>query len=128
MGVFMELVKSARRPSRETGTRWRHLPTLIVAALAAMFFIPSAATTAVSDASRDSAPHALAGEARAARLGSGAAAASRLAQAQFSTFGTISTTGAIVDRFGVGNNFDALTFVLQSVGYGTNLFYYLRHA
>jgi len=45
----------------------------------------------------------------------------------FSTFGTISTSGAVLDRFGVGANFDALTFVSTSVGYGTNLFYYLRH-
>ncbi|HEY0479722.1 MAG TPA: hypothetical protein VGD37_19515 [Kofleriaceae bacterium] len=45
----------------------------------------------------------------------------------FSTFGTISTSGAVVDRFGVGVNFDALTFVAQDVGYGPNLFYYLRH-
>jgi hypothetical protein len=78
---LMELVKSARRPSREAGTRWRHLLTLIVAALAAMLFIPSAAS--------------------AAGLGSGATATSRLAQTQFSTFGTISAGGAIVDRFGV---------------------------
>src|ERR1700676_4573562 len=28
----------------------------------------------------------------------------------FSTYGTISTSGAVTDRFGVGNNFDALTF------------------
>jgi len=28
----------------------------------------------------------------------------------FSTFGTISTSGAITDRFGVGSSFDALTF------------------
>ncbi|RJS19150.1 hypothetical protein DRW03_22565 [Corallococcus sp. H22C18031201] len=45
----------------------------------------------------------------------------------FSTFGTISTSGAVTDRFGVGYNFDGLTFVESSVGYGTNLFYYVRH-
>src|SRR6266705_1604625 len=45
----------------------------------------------------------------------------------FSTFGTISTSGAVTDRFGVGFNFDALTFVAPNVGYGPNLFYYLRH-
>jgi hypothetical protein len=50
-----------------------------------------------------------------------------LAGAGFSTFGTISTSGAVLDRFGVGNNFDALTFVPQNVGYGPNLFYFLRH-
>ncbi len=45
----------------------------------------------------------------------------------FSTFGTIATSGAVVDRFGVGANFDSLTFSATSVGYGANLFYYLRH-
>ncbi len=45
----------------------------------------------------------------------------------FSTFGTIATNGAITDRFGVGNNFDALTFAAADLGYGPNLFYYLRH-
>jgi hypothetical protein len=45
----------------------------------------------------------------------------------FSTFGTISTSGVITDRFGVGSNFDALTFVAKDLGYGPNLFYYLRH-
>jgi hypothetical protein len=44
----------------------------------------------------------------------------------FSTFGTINTNGAITDRFGVGNNFDALTFAPGNHGYGPNLFYYLR--
>src|SRR5215510_11555010 len=48
-------------------------------------------------------------------------------QNSFSTFGTISTTGAVTDRFGVGANFDALTFVAEDLGYGPNLFYYLRH-
>jgi hypothetical protein len=50
-----------------------------------------------------------------------------LAGAHFSTFGTISTSGAVLDRFGVGYDFDALTFVPQNVGYGSNLFYFLRH-
>src|SRR5436189_213017 len=45
----------------------------------------------------------------------------------FSTFGTISTSGAATDRFGVGLDFDALTFVAGDLGYGPNLFYYLRH-
>jgi hypothetical protein len=45
----------------------------------------------------------------------------------FSTFGTIDTNGAITDRFGVGNDFDAFTFVAADVGYGNNLFYFLRH-
>ena len=44
-----------------------------------------------------------------------------------STFGTINTNGAITDRFGVGDNFDALTFASGNHGYGPNLFYYLRH-
>jgi hypothetical protein len=45
----------------------------------------------------------------------------------FSTFGTIDTNGAVTDRFGVGDNFDALTFVNGNHGYGPNQFYYLRH-
>jgi hypothetical protein len=45
----------------------------------------------------------------------------------FSTFGTINTNGTVTDRFGVGNNFDALTFAPGNHGYGPNLFYYLRH-
>jgi len=48
-------------------------------------------------------------------------------QKTFSTFGTISTSGAVTDRFGVGNDFDALTFVRGDLGYGPKLFYYLRH-
>ena len=44
-----------------------------------------------------------------------------------SMFGTIDTNGSIVDRFGVGSDFDALTFVPGNLGYGPNLFYYLRH-
>jgi hypothetical protein len=45
----------------------------------------------------------------------------------FSTFGTIDTNGTVTDRFGVGNDFDALAFVAADVGYGNNLFYFLRH-
>ena len=45
----------------------------------------------------------------------------------FSTFGTIATDGAVTDRFGVGHDFDALVFVNGNLGYGPNLFYYLRH-
>ena len=48
-------------------------------------------------------------------------------QKNFSTFGTISTSGAVTDRFGVGHNFDALAFVGDDLGYGPKLFYYLRH-
>src|SRR5215470_15699385 len=44
----------------------------------------------------------------------------------FSTFGTIDTSGAVSDRFGVGNNVDALAFAPGNHGYGPNLFYYLR--
>jgi hypothetical protein len=44
-----------------------------------------------------------------------------------STFGTISTIGVVTDLFDVGYNFDALTFTTANVGYGPNLFYYLRH-
>ena len=44
----------------------------------------------------------------------------------FSTFGTIDTSGAVTDRFGVGNNVDALAFAPGNHGYGPNLFYYLR--
>jgi hypothetical protein len=39
----------------------------------------------------------------------------------FSTFGTINTNGAVTDRFGVGDDFDALTFVAADLGYGDNL-------
>jgi hypothetical protein len=49
------------------------------------------------------------------------------ARKTFSTFGTLSTGGAVTDRFGVGNNFDALAFVGDNLGYGPHLFYYLRH-
>jgi hypothetical protein len=44
----------------------------------------------------------------------------------FSTFGTIDTSGAVTDRFGVGDDFDALTFAPGNRGYGPDLFYYLR--
>jgi hypothetical protein len=67
------------------------------------------------------------------------------AETSFSTFGTIATqspvhrgaapglprlsqtSGAVADRFPVGNNFDALAFVAADLGFGPNLFYYLRH-
>ena len=45
----------------------------------------------------------------------------------FSTFGTIDTNGAVTDRFGVGDDFDALVFAAEDRGFGPNLFYYLRH-
>jgi hypothetical protein len=45
-------------------------------------------------------------------------------------FGTINPlTGVAVDRFGIGtraDDFDELTFTTTDVGYGPNLFYYLR--
>src|SRR5205807_5618382 len=46
-----------------------------------------------------------------------------------STFGTINAAlpGTITDRFIVGTNFDALAFTATDVGYGANMFYYLRH-
>lgn len=47
-----------------------------------------------------------------------------------STFGTITPGGAVglaADHFIVGNNFDSLTFSATDVGYGANLFYYVRH-
>jgi hypothetical protein len=46
-------------------------------------------------------------------------------QTGFSTFGTIATSGAVTDRFGVGNNIDALTFAPGNLGYGPKHFYYL---
>jgi galactose oxidase-like protein len=45
-----------------------------------------------------------------------------------SSFGTIDPNGTVTDRFGVGTDVDALTFVSDDVGYGPNLFYSLRHA
>ncbi|MHB8522368.1 MAG: DUF7507 domain-containing protein, partial [Limisphaerales bacterium] len=47
-----------------------------------------------------------------------------------STFGTIfvtsPTTGTVTDRFTVGTNATELTFTATDVGFGANLFYYLR--
>jgi hypothetical protein len=47
-----------------------------------------------------------------------------------STFGTIFvtglTTGTVTDRFPVGTNATELTFTATQVGFGANLFYYLR--
>jgi hypothetical protein len=47
-----------------------------------------------------------------------------------STFGTIGpggVTGVTTDRFVVGSNFDALTYTATDLGYGANMFYYIRH-
>jgi hypothetical protein len=47
-----------------------------------------------------------------------------------STFGSITPGGAVgvvADHFVVGSNFDALTFTATDIGYGANLFYYVRH-
>lgn len=47
-----------------------------------------------------------------------------------STFGSITpggTVGVLSDHFVAGNKFDALTFAATDVGYGANLFYYVRH-
>jgi uncharacterized repeat protein (TIGR01451 family) len=47
-----------------------------------------------------------------------------------STFGSITPGGVVgvtADHFVVGNNFDALTFAATDLGYGANLFYYVRH-
>jgi hypothetical protein len=47
-----------------------------------------------------------------------------------STFGSITPGGVVgvtADHFVVGNNFDALTYTATDVGYGANLFYYVRH-
>jgi hypothetical protein len=47
-----------------------------------------------------------------------------------SSFGTITPGGVVgvtADHFVVGSNFDALTFSATDVGYGANLFYYIRH-
>jgi hypothetical protein len=49
------------------------------------------------------------------------------ARSGLSIFGTIGTDGTVSDRFGVGEDFDALVFAAQDLGYGPNLFYYLRH-
>ena len=39
---------------------------------------------------------------------------------------SLDTSGTVTDRFGAGNNFDALTFAPGNRGFGANLFYYLR--
>jgi uncharacterized repeat protein (TIGR01451 family) len=47
-----------------------------------------------------------------------------------STFGSITPGGVVgvtADHFVVGTNFDALTYTATDVGYGANLFYYVRH-
>ena len=47
-----------------------------------------------------------------------------------SIFGTITPGGDVgvaADHFVVGNHFDSLTFAATDVGYGANLFYYVRH-
>src|SRR5207237_1254423 len=43
-----------------------------------------------------------------------------------STFGTISATGTVTDRFNTGTNFNELAFAATDVGLGANYFYYLR--
>ncbi len=46
------------------------------------------------------------------------------------TFGTITpggVVGVVADKFVVGQRFDSLTFSATDVGYGANLFYYVRH-
>ena len=47
-----------------------------------------------------------------------------------STFGSITPGGVVgvtTDHFVVGSSFDALTYAATDVGYGANLFYYVRH-
>ncbi len=47
-----------------------------------------------------------------------------------STFGSITPGGVVgvtTDHFVVGSRFDALTFTATDVGFGANLFYYVRH-
>jgi hypothetical protein len=47
-----------------------------------------------------------------------------------SKFGTITpggVVGVVADHFVVGSSFDSLTFAATDVGYGANLFYYIRH-
>ncbi|MDB6066279.1 MAG: hypothetical protein JWR26_2487 [Pedosphaera sp.] len=47
-----------------------------------------------------------------------------------SSFGTITpggVVGVVSDKFVLGNNFDSLTFSATDVGYGANMFYYVRH-
>jgi hypothetical protein len=43
-----------------------------------------------------------------------------------STFGTLDTSGAVTDRFGVGNEYVASAFAAEDLGYGPSLFCYLR--
>jgi uncharacterized repeat protein (TIGR01451 family) len=46
------------------------------------------------------------------------------------SFGTITpggVVGVVTDRFVVGSKFDALTFAAADLGYGANMFYYVRH-
>jgi hypothetical protein len=97
-----------------------------------MLFVPQAAFAAIAtnpSTYRDIHKHSLVYPSAATAPVSGHVAGRNtpLAGARFSTFGTISTSGAVLDRFGVGYNFDALTFTSQNVGYGANLFYFLRH-
>jgi hypothetical protein len=95
------------------GSLIRRTLALVIAVAGTFAWLPATATNAASvRPATDAARHV---------------AYQPLAEAHFSTFGTISTSGAVLDRFGVGNNFDALTFVSQNVGYGSNLFYFLRH-
>lgn len=47
-----------------------------------------------------------------------------------STFSTVApggVVGVITDLFVLGTNFDAITFASTDVGFGANLFYYVRH-
>ncbi|MEN3306388.1 MAG: hypothetical protein V7603_2590 [Micromonosporaceae bacterium] len=118
----MKHVKPTRSSTPPTRGRFRRLPILIVAPLLAVLFAPQAASAAIP--TKASAHRQVA---TAPASGHSAARQAPLVEAGFSTFGTISTSGAVVDRFGVGFNFDAQTFASQNVGYGTNLFYYLRH-
>src|SRR5260370_31267088 len=45
----------------------------------------------------------------------------------FSTFGTVSTSGAVLARFGAGLNLNPFTLTSCVLRYSPNLFYYLRH-
>jgi hypothetical protein len=128
----MKHFKPTRSSAPATRGRFRRLPILIAATLLAMLCVPQAASAAFAtnpSAYRDIQKHSLvySGSATAPASGHIADRRTPLVGAGFSTFGTISTSGAVVDRFGVGYNFDALTFTRQSVGYGRNLFYFLRH-
>ena len=46
---------------------------------------------------------------------------------KFTTLGTIATSGAVVERFGVGNNVDALSFVARDIFDSPDHLYYLTH-